>query len=489
MPTHPASPAAHRPLTRRLLSSTLLALACAPPSARAAPAAQQGGAPARAAPAAASEPTAAPAPTACEPTPGLLLVSHDVALDVSLAPPSLSGEGSLRVKATQPVRVVALDALELSVERASVGSRAADFVQRPGLVCVELPAPLAAGDEQTLRLEWRVDTAKRLPAFSKEEAWAGYETAAWMPTLQDAAQRATLALRITTDVSSKVGASGRAVGTRSLADGRAVHSFVLDRPSPPFLYAFAVGRFDAAELHGHGARLRAFGPPGIALDGALQATGEMYRFALEKLGAPHPWGDYLQVFVRADVAQEAAGMALIGAEALRDREADPEDDWVFMHELSHQWFGWMVPCADFSDFWLNEGFATFLVGAFKQARWGAAAYERELQRWRERSARARKEGGDGPLALSSPTGASRPSPGESELQARGVTYFRGALVLHRLRVELGEAAFWRGVRTYVATMAGKSARSSDLRHALEAASGRDLSGFFERWVYTLAGEP
>jgi aminopeptidase N len=432
---------------------------------------------------------AAAARPPCVATPGLQVSNHDIELEVSLDPPAIGGKGSVRLKATAPTAVIALDTSELVVSRVLVGSLPLSFESTPSRVCVTLAEPLAAGSELTLQLEWQASTSQYTPKFSKDDVWAGYQTSAWMPTLQDAAQRATLSLRIVADAALKVSASGREAGHQALADGRVRHSFALDRPTAPFLYAFAAGRFEAAELRVDEMRLRAFGPPGADLKGALHATGAMYRFLNGKLGVPHPWREYVQVFVRTDVAQEAAGMALIGAQSLADRRADPEDDWIFIHELSHQWFGWMVPCADFADFWLNEGFATFMVGAFKEARWGAAAYQRELGNWRQRSAKAHAEGKDAPVALSSPTGEARVAPRDDQLQSRGVTYFRGALVLHRLRTELGEEVFWRGIRGYVTSLAGKSARTIDLRRALETASGRDLSPFFERWVYSVAIEP
>jgi aminopeptidase N len=96
------------------------------------------------------------------------------------------------------------------------------------------------------------------------------------------------------------------------------------------------------------------------------------------------------------------------------------------------------------------------------------------------------EGRDAPISLSPPDTAPRKPPRESELQARGVTYYRGALVLHRLRRELGETAFWAGIQRYVRERAGKSARTEDLRAALEAAGGRDLKAFFFKWVYSAA---
>jgi aminopeptidase N len=425
----------------------------------------------------------------CKKRTALQVLSHDVELEVSLDPPSITGRGSVRVRVTEPTAILVLDAEELTVSRVLVGSKEVQFERTPAVLCVRLTETLARGSERTLRLEWQVNPKRHTPQFSKKEVWAGYLASAWMPTLQDPAQRATLALNVTADATLMVGASGRLLERRLVPGGRMRHAFVLDRPSPPFLYAFAVGRFDAAELRVDDMLLRAYGPPGADLTAALQATGSMYRFLHEKLGVPHPWREYLQVFVEGDAAQEAAGMALIGAQALKDLRATPQDDWIFIHELSHQWFGWLVPCADWADFWLNEGFATFMVGAYKEARWGAAAYEEELGNLRRRSAQARESGRDGPIALSSATGAARAAPRESELQDRGVTYFRGALVLHRLRSELGEEPFWRGIRTYLTKATVKGARTLDLRSALEAASGRDLGNFFQQWVYTVAADP
>jgi aminopeptidase N len=292
---------------------------------------------------------------------------------------------------------------------------------------------------------------------------------------------------LTTNAGFKVAASGRFVAEVPAGDGLVAHSFVLDRPSPPFLYAFAVGRFDEAELDVDGVKLRALGPRAPDLERALAISAPMLRFVVARTGAEFPGSSYLQVFVPDEgTAQEAASFSLLAASALEDVRRDPTEDWIFAHELAHQWFGWLVPCADFADFWLNEGFATFFVAAFKEERWGRAAYEREVALWRARSAKVHATGHDAPLSLSGP-GAHGAAPlSAADLQPRGVTYARGALVLYKLREELGDAAFWDGIRRYVRDRAGAGARSEDLRASFEAASGRDLKGFFARWVYQTA---
>ena len=422
---------------------------------------------------------------ACTDDAAIDVLHHDIELSLQLEPPSLVGRGTVRLKLRCPTTRVELDA-RLIVSAVTLDARPLPFRAEDGRLRIELPQRLQSGAEVSLQMTWEVPTDGTTPTFFSDQVWAGYHAAAWLPTRQDPAQRATLALRILAPAELKVAASGRALVPESIPGARTKHSFVLDRPAPPFLYAFAAGRFAEASLEVDGFRLRALGPAGGDLTQALAATAQAYRFLYEKLQTHLPEAVYSQVFVRGDAAQEAAGIALLGAAFLADLGADPKEDWVFSHELAHQWFAWLVPCADFADFWLNEGLATFLVAAIKEQRWGKPAYERELGLWRERSAKVHRAGRDQPISLSAPGVPRRPPPTDALLQPRGVTYARGALALHRLRGELGEEIFWNGLRLYVKEHAGRGARTEDLRRAMEVASGTDLRGFFARWVYAPA---
>ncbi|WP_369015291.1 M1 family aminopeptidase [Leclercia adecarboxylata] len=62
-------------------------------------------------------------------------------------------------------------------------------------------------------------------------------------------------------------------------------------------------------------------------------------------------------------------------------------------------------------------------------------------------------------------------------------YQKGAYVLHLLRVEMGEAAFWRGIHDYTQANDGRSVVTVDFQRAMEAAAGRSLQPFFAQWVY------
>jgi aminopeptidase N len=66
---------------------------------------------------------------------------------------------------------------------------------------------------------------------------------------------------------------------------------------------------------------------------------------------------------------------------------------------------------------------------------------------------------------------------------RAVVYDKAAYVLHMLRGVVGEAAFSRGLLAYLEAHRYSKAGADDLRRALEAASGRELSEYFRAWVY------
>ena len=62
-------------------------------------------------------------------------------------------------------------------------------------------------------------------------------------------------------------------------------------------------------------------------------------------------------------------------------------------------------------------------------------------------------------------------------------YQKGALVLHMLRYLLGDDGFWKSMRHYVETFQRRNVITTDLRRAIEEATGRNLDWFFDQWVY------
>jgi aminopeptidase N len=270
---------------------------------------------------------------------------------------------------------------------------------------------------------------------------------------------------------------GRLVSKRPGPDGSEIHSWRAPRPYSAYLYGFAIGRLARVNNRAGSAQLTYLSDlvDAAALERRFGETAKMVDFLAHKAGVPLPDATYSQLLVEGNEAQEAATYSVLGVDALPTEADDPAGDWAIVHELAHQWWGNLVTCATLKDFWLNEGITTFMTAAWKEHRYGPAAYEAELDLARKRLNRARAEGFDKPLAWD----GRYPSLGIR----RAVQYSKGALFMDHLRTMIGDAAFWAGLRKYTRDHAGGTVTSIDLERAMEASSGRNLRPVFVEWAF------
>jgi aminopeptidase N len=152
--------------------------------------------------------------------------------------------------------------------------------------------------------------------------------------------------------------------------------------------------------------------------------------------------------------------------------------WLGAHELAHQWWGNMVTCRNWNHFWLNEGIATFMAAAYKEHRFGREEYLREIESNRVAYQKVHDLGKDRSLVF--------PDWLNPTAEDRTLVYDKGAYVLHLLRGELGERAFWAGIQLYTRKYFGKSVTTPDFQKMMEQASGKDLTHFFSKWIYLTA---
>jgi aminopeptidase N len=275
-------------------------------------------------------------------------------------------------------------------------------------------------------------------------------------------------------------ASGELAAKRRLPSGEELHVWRERRPYSSYLFAFSAGDFTQAIDRSGAVELAYFSDAAAEaeLKPLFAPTGDMLRWFEARAGVPFPHARYTQVLVEGSAAQEASSFSLIGRRVLDPILKTLEEDWVIAHELAHQWWGNLVTCESWSEFWLNEGVTTFMVAAWKEHRWGRAAYDRELAIARRARERAAAAGFDKPLSWE----GEYPSLG----LRRAVQYSKGALFLDALRTELGDAVFWAGLKRFTRAHAGGAVNSRDFQRAFEAESGRSLQPLFDLWVYDTA---
>ena len=151
-------------------------------------------------------------------------------------------------------------------------------------------------------------------------------------------------------------------------------------------------------------------------------------------------------------------------------------EFFLAHELAHQWFGQAVGWKNYHEQWLSEGFAQYFAALYAREKRGENAFRdvlRQFRRW------AIEDSDQGPIYLGYRLGHIK---GEGRV-FRALVYNKGAAVLHMLRRLIGDEAFFSGIKRFYADNRFRKAGTDDLRKAMEAASGRDLARFFERWIY------
>ncbi len=307
--------------------------------------------------------------------------------------------------------------------------------------------------------------------------YSGYFTCYWMICDDNPGVRSKFEIELVVPNDYKTTASGNFISEAKDSSKLSRHKWSEQMPYSSYLFGFAAGKFHEASIATKNANLRLLGvvDDHDSLLNKFKDTVKALAFFEEKSGMPLPHATYTQVLVPNSEAQENNAFATIGNKELDPILTDPQEDWSFVHELSHQWWGNLITCKSWQHVWLNEGITTFMTAAYKEQRWGKESYLRELDLFKKRWQRAIDAKFDVPLAYA----GDYPS---LSIQ-RAIVYSKAALFMDALRAEMGEKHFWSGLQSYTKKYAFKSVETSDFQSAMETSSGKNLSKIFKKWAY------
>jgi len=151
-------------------------------------------------------------------------------------------------------------------------------------------------------------------------------------------------------------------------------------------------------------------------------------------------------------------------------------EFFLAHEVAHQWWGQGVGWQNYHEQWLSEGFAQYFAALYAERRRGPEVFAgviRSMNRW------ALTMSDQGPVYLGYRLGHLK---GDSRVM-RALVYNKGAMVLHMLRRLVGDEVFFRALRRFYTEHRFHKAGTDALRQAFTAESGRDLTRFFDEWIY------
>jgi leukotriene-A4 hydrolase len=303
----------------------------------------------------------------------------------------------------------------------------------------------------------------------------------WIPLQDSPAVRVTYVamVRVPKGLTAVMAAESR--GTPEAAGEGRFH-YVMAQPIPPYLIALAVGDLAFQRL---GQRTGVWAEPSVLKSAAYEFADvdEMIESAEKQFGR-YRWGRY-------DILVLPPSFPFGGMENPRLTFATPtvlagDRSLVSLiaHELAHSWSGNLVTNATWSDFWLNEGFTTYIERrivediyghdrAEVEAVLGLAELRRQLAHLPEKD-----------QVLHIDLNGRDPDDGMTQ-----IPYEKGALFLRTLEHTFGRARFDGFLRAYFDEHVFKSITTADFevfvrdrlfRHDPHAAETIDLAGWLER---------
>ena len=215
----------------------------------------------------------------------------------------------------------------------------------------------------------------------------------------------------------------------------------------------------------------------------FSSTPDILKFYSDVTGQIYPWNK-LSLTTVSDFT--FGGMENVSAITLTDgtlhnKFAEPQVSSVSLvaHETAHQWFGDFLTCRNWSNAWLNEGFATFFEALYTRHAYGKDEFNYEMRQKQKAVINA-----DNQKRI--PTVYNRYNY-PVELFSTYI-YPRGAAILNMMRGILGDSLFFKSIRHYVQKFKHQNVDTHNFKNAIEEATGENLYWFFDEWLYK-AGHP
>ena len=387
-----------------------------------------------------------------------------------------SVKGTVRIRFTTDSQQAEFNCGELTIDAVRLAKTRLKFTVRDRKLNVSLPSRTTRPHEIEIDFHGTPRYGIRfLP--DRQQVYTIFSTSQWMVCVDDPSDKATLTFKLILPATLTPIANGQLVSDRTLPNGKRVSEWEQKAPIPTYIIGFTAGPFHVFKEKRGNVEFQYFATNYSESDvrRIFRDTPDMLSFFEERSGVKYSDKTYTQVLAAGNVEQEMSSFTALKESYGKQVLDNEQDQWLGAHEFAHQWWGNMVTCVDWKHFWLNEGIATFIAAAYLEHRFGRAAYLREIEAKRTSYEKVRTAGKDKSLVF--------PDWDHPTADDRTLVYDKGSYVLHLLREEMGERAFWNGLRIFTRRHFGKSVVTSDFVAAMEEANGKSLKEFFVKWVY------
>ena len=436
----------------------------------------------------------------------LTFVSADLAFEVLPETQRLNGVATLVFTTKAPLSLLKIDLdRNLPVRALSIDGvllKPSAWTNPEGRLVVTLPRTVAAGRTITAKITYggTPHVAVRAPwddgvVWSKTpdgRTWfattaEGYGCDLFWPCLDfPTGEPGLVTLHITVPKGLKAPSNGRLLGIDTLPDGRTTWNW---RTKNPNTYGIALNVGPYEEISGsYRSRFGNTIPmfywylPGEETKArALFAEFAPTLDFFESTIGPYPFGDEkLGVVETPHKGMEHQTINAYG----NDYAKAPEGfDWLFQHEFAHEWFGNQLTAGNWDDYWLHEGYGSYMQPAYGRWREGEARYATMMDAQRSQIANLK------PIT----TGRIRTEEEVYEADKGGAgldIYMKGSWMLHTLRGLIGDAAFGDVTRRAVygrpdpkpGNFKPRFGSTAEYQAIVQQVTGKDYGWFFDAYL-------
>ena len=412
---------------------------------------------------------------------------YDLSFSYDPATDRLDALNRITAKATQNLSRFDLDLQQLTVKGVEVNGHRATF-RRDGQELKITPSKgIRDGSKFTVSVRYGgvPETIVGSPVVfgspygfihTDDGAFMGDEpnaTSTWIPLNDHPSDKATWTFRVTVPAGLEVIANGRLV-KHTESHGKSKWVWDERQPMSNYLATAGIGQFEfktgttpggIPQIVGLDPTLRADNPE--AMDFFYDTTAEATDLWSDTFGR-YPFDSTGAIADNATYNGQSIGFSL--ETQTRPLYSAVRSTSTIAHELAHQWFGDSVSVRTWKHIWLNEGFASFAQYLWNEHTGVRSAHADFLLDYSRPADNAFWQ-----IVVADP---------QRDTMFASAVYRRGAMTLQALREKIGDKPFFRILRTWAARHKYGTATTEEFIALSERISGRDLTNFFQVWLYT-----
>jgi aminopeptidase N len=403
--------------------------------------------------------------------------------------------------------VLDAETFKVSKVEMAVGG-ALQFEQQPSSLIVHLPHSYKYGQTLSFTVSYREDRSVADPlrhgmpasydlGLTFKSATAEHPQMAstlsypegarhWFPCYDTPDDKATMEVIANVDQSEQAISNGRLLGVVSdKKNNRRIFHWSQEKPISTYLFVLVVGPYVRVTDHIGDLPVDYWVYAQDVPDARLSFhnTPEMIRFFSKEFNYPYPWAKYDQIILpHFRGGAESTSATVVGDDTIHDANAiqDFPEDSLVAHELAHQWWGDLVTMRDWSQAWLNEGFATYFQNVYTRHQLGDDEGALDLENKINAYLRETHDRYERPIVLD------RWNVPNDNWDRH--TYEKAAAVLNMLDWVMGDKEFLRALSYFLHKHAYQPVDTTDLEKAIIDSTGQNLNWFFDEWVFK-AGHP